>query len=205
MYNNHESCIHSIQFHERKLKMKFDYILMTREDIYYFHPMNLSELFPYFQDNSHNHTEVPRKDGSIGKCDLLSKACIACVGINMKMQFAPRDQGMEIFGTKLAFYQSLFDHNKTLPNPEFFEAYFVKNHLSLQSCRVPIELFPVAAARQNNTGNICFLQKEIQMMRTYSCVPADSYEMVQSHRCLNDKWTILPSPPPFHLFQEEFH
>jgi hypothetical protein len=187
MYKNHISCMDSVLQYETQTQVKFDYVINSREDVYYFHPIDLRDTFEMLQNNS---------------CGLVSKGCVMNYGINMRMQITGRDYAFKLFGTRLEFYKNMFQTGKTIKNPESFEMFHV-NSLGLQSCTLPVDLFPIATARISPQGKYCFLLKELQSLTTvdhpssiYSCIPQADYQKVLTMKCMDYPMAVKPPPPP---------
>jgi hypothetical protein len=191
MYKNQISCMNSIADFERETQMNFTYVINAREDLYYFHPLDLRHAFALL-----NHPE--------SKCGVVSKGCIMNYGINMRLQIARREAASQIFGGRLTFYKDMFTTGNTIKNPESFELFHV-NSLGMQSCTLPVDLFPVASARIHpQTQKYCFLQKELQSLSmtdhsssVYSCIPKSDFREVKTMRCSN--FSLKRPPPPTKL------
>lgn len=148
MYNHHVQCAEQIKDFEVKSGFHFDYIVSTREDAFWFTPINMTYLI---------QTHFLQ-----GKCQILSKNCLAWAGINMRYQIFTRDAGLQILESRISFYQSLFTANQFYFNPESFELGQV-HHFNLTHCPLPITDIPVTAVRfvDDVSEKMCFIAPEI--------------------------------------------
>jgi hypothetical protein len=190
LYKNQVSCIDSILQYENQTNTPFDYIINAREDLYFFLPINL-------------HYALNQLD-SKQNCGLITKGCIMNYGVNMRLQIARRNDGIKIFRSRLEFYRSMFAMNKQIKNPESFELFQLQSY-GLDSCTLPVDLFPVASARivniSNHKNEFCLLEKEVQSLwccdhptSIYSCVPSVAISQVEAIKCSD--YQIKPPPPP---------
>lgn len=176
MYAHHPHCIEQILAYEktRNTQIKnnyltpfhFDYIASTREDVYFFKPMNLSPIASIITPNK-NHS-----------CDIPFKRCLNFWGFNMRFYLLRRDVGVRFLGNRLSFYRFMFDVNRTVENPERFELNLAVA-LQLSPCPMSVEDYPVTAARQSSQREgVCFIWFEVDR-----CVPKDSQQFVKQHFC----------------------
>lgn len=188
MYSHEEQCIDQMMKYEQKHfensnryhNHKFDFVLSLREDAYFFKPLNLSTLLNEYLLNPKAKTlkESVASLPNVPGCHIIHKSCLRWGGLSMRGQFMHRDDAESFFGGRLAYYnQSLVKKEKT-HNPEQWELKQL-HELKLRGCDVPVELFPVTAARVKD-NDICFIPEEI----VGRCFPAETEQFVWDHECL---------------------
>ena len=114
----------------------------------------------------------------------------------MRMQIAGREKGIKIFGQRIAFYKNMYKTGAQIKNPEMFELYQLQDY-GLDNCTLPVDKFPVTAARISPEGRVCLLEKEIQSLsksEPRSCIPDSFFEKAHEVRCSNFK---LKKPPGY--------
>jgi hypothetical protein len=158
-----------IRYHEQFMNMSFTHVLSTREDIFYFRPMDLSFVLSLF-------TSKGSKDFS--NCDVVTKECLAWSGLHMRWQLARRNASEFIFGKRFNFYEHLIKHNQEAYNPERYELAQVK-YYQLHVCELLIDYIPNAVVRHIKDGHVCFLRPEI----IDNCVPKENDTFVSRHLC----------------------
>ena len=97
-------------WYERKFGFKFEFVVSTREDIYFFHPMDLGFL-----------TQLLPVSNSSSNCHIISKGCLENGGINMRLQLMSRADALKVLGGRFPFYHALYGLNRSYKNPEQFE------------------------------------------------------------------------------------
>lgn len=153
MYKHQEHCLEQIEDYQRNKSIveEISYAISTREDVYYFKPINITSLFHSF-----------------GNCDLLAKECLSWGGINMRFQIMRSGQNnidiiRRVIGSRFKFYRHLYSKSKRrLPfNPEMFEAAQI-GHYKVKDCTLNVAYFPITAARPlNSQGEICFTRNDL--------------------------------------------
>ena len=118
MYSYQEACVRQLQQTEAEKSFKFDYVISTRDDVYFFEPMNLTRLILDFSQPSGRN------------CSIVSKSCLAWGGLNMRLQLLQRDSAVAFLGRRMDFYASLYHRAKnhrqtTAANPEIFGLIFI--------------------------------------------------------------------------------
>jgi hypothetical protein len=172
------------QQHNHHQPFRFDYVVSTREDVYFFKPMNLTHIIHKLHHGQKNEYlpehPTPAQEQELAylsKCDVPYKRCLSFWGFNMRFFILTRDKGIPFFGNRLSFYQFLLQINKTVDNPERFEL-SMANALQLTPCPMSVEEYPVTAARYFQQGQFCFIAFEIQQ-----CVPQDNLDFIRQHLC----------------------
>ena len=82
---------------------------------------------------------------------------------------------------RMSFMTALMDdmrRERHISNPEQFDLQHAQN-LSLEPCFIPVEQYPVAAARHTSNENYCFIKLEI-----LNCVPRGYEAFVESRECV---------------------
>jgi len=181
MYSYHEQCSRDIVEEETSSGRNFDYIVSTREDIYFFHPLDLTVLLA---------------DQASSQCNLYSKNCMTWGGINMRFQLLTRSAGLSWLGTRLEFYKSLYNQSRIVDGgPERFERQQME-FLNLHHCPVSVDRIPAAAARHTSVHQFCFVGQELGCIARHcqepqwrganyiSCWPGDlDIGWIVSHTC----------------------
>ena len=171
MYNFQVTCAQQIIELEDRLKIKFDFIISTREDIYFFKPLNLTFLENYLITTNETNSK---------KCQLLTKACLSWGGVNMRFQFYERNSGVSILNNRFLFYQSMYKTNTTAYNPEQFEQFQLDTY-NIKNCPINITDFALTAARHVKNNKICFIDLESSVE---NCIPDNFEKFVNEHRCV---------------------
>jgi hypothetical protein len=170
MYKNQVSCVQRIVDKERHDGFRYDYIIWTREDLVYFHPLNISIPIQMLDKEE--------------ECNLVAKQCLEWGGIAMRMEVTKRDVGIKVIGGRLNFYQSLYALNKSVHNPEIFEKVELES-IGLKLCGLSVEVMGVTSGRALGDGkSYCFLSLEIQSVDEF-CVPKHFIHKVDSLKCSN--------------------
>jgi hypothetical protein len=177
MYNKQFICAEEIiKYENRQLHKHYDYIINTREDAYFFIPMNISFLVKQYIE--------------VDKCHLLTKSCLDWGGINMRMQLLTRDEGISFIRERLSFYNvsygkgdgtALFD-DLMVYNPEMFEL-GQTIYYNITSCVVNIEAFPITAVRHTYQNHICFIHQELMDNNNNECYPKEKETFLFMHMC----------------------
>lgn len=177
MYHHQVECVKQILQYENHHSIKFDYIISTREDIYFFRPMNLPSLISKLRVND--------EDLDPNKCDIPYKRCLNFWGFNMRFFLLTRDNGIRYFGNRLSYYKLLHTINRTIENPERFEL-TEANALQLVGCPISVEDFPVTAVRPISHEKMCFIWFEVDR-----CVPLAYQEFVKENMCIVHRRQVL--------------
>jgi hypothetical protein len=193
LYGHQSRCYHQIEQYEKTENIPIHYVINTREDIYYFKPLYLSNLLENnFSHKSyiHNHranasaeAKQPLSTTSstvvdAAKCDLIAKNCLKWNGINMRWQLFPRKYAPIILNTRFDYYQLLYNRSETIHNPEMFELAQLKHH-GLNVCEYPVDFIPVAAARYVKPNVYCFIPQEVGD----KCQPTGFNPFIRQHLC----------------------
>jgi hypothetical protein len=171
MYSHQVNCVHQIIQYERKAGLIFEFIISTREDVYFFRPINISSMTSNLRRNITTFN-------SQNDCDILYKGCLNFWGFNMRFYVLTRETGIKFLGNRFSFYKYLYKINKTIENPERFEL-IEANALGLLGCPLSVERYPVTAVRHYYHGQMCFIWFEIDR-----CVPEEYHDFAKSHMCL---------------------
>lgn len=175
MYNKQVVCANDISQYERKLGKNFTLIVNTREDAYFFQPLNLTAV----------HIKYIMEE----ECGVVTKNCLAWGGVSMRFQLYNHDTGLDVLGKRLTFYHSLYDVHSSVNNPERFEEeQLAASHVKV--CPVSVESIPVCAARHTSNGNFCFILYEIGCdtqechdWGAYTCHPPAASPFLMDHIC----------------------
>lgn len=158
MYAKIAACAESIL----QSKTKYDAVLLSRDDLYFFRPVDLNALIPLLK-----------------RCDVIAKNCLNWGGINMRLQVLSINLGLQFLREHLEFCKYLYKFNMTVNNTESFELAHAK-HLSASVCHLPVDQVPSTGARLIHHNKICFLEKEV-----FACVPKLSNI---TGNCSHDPW-----------------
>jgi hypothetical protein len=180
-YQNQLSCIEEILEYENQTQIKFDYIITTKEDAFYFHPISLMDSYIMLKDDN---------------CGVITKSCCAQGGINTRFQIARRDEGVRLFSSRIDFYQSLFEKNIKISSPEMFELLQLTSY-GFRNCTLPVDTIPITSAKINSTNQVCLMEKEIQSddaHSDFSCIPKRFFDKMKALTCAKYKVKIpLPT------------
>lgn len=168
MYVHHPRCAEQIKEYELRSGWQVDYIINTREDVYFFRPMSLQTII-----NRLSPTHVSGQP----RCDLPYKQCLSFWGFNMRFYLMHRVVGLNFLSKRLQFYGLLFQNNQTVRNPEKFEARQAA-WLGYQGCPLSVEVMPVTAARHVRRGFFCFI-----LLEYYQCMPKGMEAWIQQRSC----------------------
>jgi hypothetical protein len=164
MYKHQVDCAQQISLYEKEsMNQKFDHVIFTRDDAYYFKPVDLNVLQRHLTNEDID-------------CHLVSKNCLQWGGINMRWQMMNREHLENFYGSRLDFYEHMIATNNSVHNPEMFEKLQLEKHLGLKACNVSVDDVPVTAARYSTSkdnkkiGDLCLLFP----YETRGCVPDDS-------------------------------
>lgn len=170
MYLHQERCIAQINEYEKAKHIKFRYVISTREDLYFFKPLNLTKLLGIMEEYHPNSTHY--------RCKMIMKGCADFGGYNQRMFIYHRDTAQIIMSNRLAFYRQLLSEKKILVNTEEFERDMAMNYKQL-ACPIFVEDFALTAARPvNEEGIVCF-----PFWEYFKCLPAGYGRYVGKHRC----------------------
>jgi hypothetical protein len=190
MYSKYSPCADLMQEHEQARNLTFDYFILGREDLYFFHRMDLSSLLPLLRRKSGGYLNLTAtREGSPLHCDYLSKICLDWCGVNLRFPIMTRDVALKYLRTKMDYYKSflLVDRNNMPFNTEVLDRWHLQN-LSVNVCKLPIDDYPVTAVRLIREGNetsnddFCFFAGEIK-----DCIPAHALDYAIAHMCPGEK------------------
>ena len=175
MYQFQPKCIDQMLAIEQYQNVTFKSIVYSREDIYTFTVVNLTQL-----------VSLLRNGGANGTCDSISKSCLHHGGINMRFYVLTRNAGISFLGQRISFYRHLKENNLFIFNPERFEK-SMSNWLNLSHCPVPFDMLPVTAARHVQNDKFCFIDYEVENMKYEftKCYTPPYESFVQEHLCKN--------------------
>lgn len=156
MYYLQVKCAEQILQYESDHSSKFDYIISTREDIFFFQPMKISNRLPKIRQN----TSISKPHNS-GGCDLLLKDCLNFGGFNMRLQIFNRQSGITMLLNRLNFFKTMNEKKKKCDNPEGFEKLEAK-HYNFIFCPQSVSVFPVTAVRHVANDSFCFYNFELK-------------------------------------------
>jgi hypothetical protein len=187
MYMHQQRCIHEIETYEKQQSFHYDYIISTREDVYFFRPFNLTKLFSIldeieYRPNPSNLNEtIPHR-----KCHILSKECANFWGFNMRLFIYERNAASLLLTNRLKYYRHLLSKNTTLINTEVFELEMA-NHYHLRNCPIFIDDFAVTAVRPVSGDIFCFPFWEV-----FKCQPTGVGRFTGKNRCERHKSQAKP-------------
>lgn len=168
MYDKISACGKQVEHFQIKNKFSFDYLINTREDIYFFKKMNLKFLLPKIKES---------KLSISGSCDYLFKECLSWGGVSQRFYILDISKGIKYISSKLSYYKDLTLKNSQIYNSEQFDLYHLQS-LNYKPCGISIEDYPVTAARHTFDENFCFIRSEIQ-----NCYPEGFENFVNLHKC----------------------
>eukprot|EP01040_Poterioochromonas_malhamensis_P009153 gene9153-9926_t len=188
IYRNQQKCLTDIMNREEERNKRYDYLFYTREDLYYFHPLNLSIPINLLKQK-HQVTMKGKKPSLVPSCHLVAKDCLSWGGVSMRLELVRREEADNIFGSRLKFYRTLYTSNITVKNPELFEFQQLKE-MKYQLCKVSVEVMGITVARPSlsQPDGVCFLSHDIQYtFREWHqiCVPVHFLPKIADMRCSN--------------------
>lgn len=172
MYLHQMRCINQIVEHERQQGFVYDYVISTREDVYFMRPMNLTYVISVLDqevDHSTAHSER--------KCHMVMKECANFFGFNQRMFVYDRKTANITLSNRWNHFRYLLHQNATLINTEVFEKNMAE-HYRLRSCPIFIDHFAVTAVRPIRDDIFCYPFWEI-----FKCLPTNSARAIGRHRC----------------------
>jgi hypothetical protein len=194
LFMHHRRCYEQILFYEEfHPSNKIDFVINTREDIFFFKPISLQYLFPNRLKENLNrisYTNITLNSIKQGDCNLVVKDCLKWFGVNMRFQLFSRDHLQYIMGKKISYYKYLIKQNQTVRNPEIFEAELFK-HYRINICEYSVNDLPLAAIRYVDKNLSCFIPQEID-----GCTPQGFEPFARSHRCTDVFRDSNKSPLP---------
>ena len=172
-YAHQIRCVNQIEEYERLSNSTFDYVLSSREDIYYFRSVPLDYLL------SHLKVPIPSEEPiSSIHCDLIAKDCLQWGGMNMRWQLMTRNATEWAMKRRIEYYRELFTADQVIYNPEQFESAQMKFY-KLRVCEFSSNVIANAVGRHIINDEICFLRPET----LDNCIPGDFNEFVQQRLC----------------------
>jgi hypothetical protein len=181
MYKHHEDCGQQIIQLESENDFKMDYIINTREDIYFFKPLDLTSLIGKHMTAN---TAVGQETNA---CDLLTKGCLDFGGLNMRLQLLRRSPSGIDYMSKVSFFKQMMKKNKQFENPERFEQYMAEKVLQMRACKLDVEEMAITAARLSYVNlSVCFIHQELKLLQPASsppCVPRAEMDFAIMHLC----------------------
>lgn len=181
MYKHHEDCGNQIEILENRTHVKMDYIINTREDIYFFKPLNLTSLIE-------KHMVISNPDDHSSPCDLLTKGCLDFGGLNMRVQFLRGGPRGIAYMSKVKYFKLMMrEPRMKFENPEIFEQYIAEKLLDMKVCKLDVEEMGVTAARLSYVNlSVCFIHQELKLLEPKSsppCVPKSEMDFAIMHLC----------------------
>lgn len=179
MYKHHQECSNQITHFEKTIEEKFTYIISTREDIFFFKPLDISSLVAKYM------TAGPGAE----PCQLLTKGCLDFGGLNMRLQLILRgddDSSLNYLRKVSRFVEISQRKDKRFLNPESFELYLAEEQYKWKTCKLPIEEYPITACRLSYINrSVCFVHQELKMYEESSppCVPQSEMDFAIMHLC----------------------
>eukprot|EP01039_Chlorochromonas_danica_P005634 gene5634-6212_t len=174
MYKHQVDCANDIISHEHSSSSRFDFVILMREDLYFFFPMHLQTVllrmkatsrkekdFPFQQASQIYSSELFRKilgdqslmaasntfpPNSPGRCHMMSKNCLKWGGINIRFELFSRVVGISLLHTRLSFYKFLEETKNPILNPEYFDIGHAQV-MKWSSCEANVHEIPLAATR----------------------------------------------------------
>ena len=174
LYYSQGMCTNQIAAFEKQNGFKFDAVISTQADAYFFHPVNYTKLMTTYLSHQ--------------QCKLVSKSCTSWGGLSMQFQLLDRDLAMMLMGSRLKSYVRMYAQDVRLFDPEVFEKYQL-DALDVSYCQLPVELLPVAAVRLTRDGQFCFEKREVM----FSCFPSSALSLVERSLCYKSP-ALSPKP-----------
>lgn len=170
MYLLHKACADNVAKYEtNELKgRQFDRLVVTREDVYFFLPVDLPSLLAKTAENGED-------------CDVLTKDCLAWDGINMRFQLLSK-KARTVLSSRVNYYRKLRGSRRTVRNPEIFEREQAEE-MGLNLCTATVRELPATAARYTDNGGFCFIRLEILDQFRRPCFPAEVKDFIKARNC----------------------
>eukprot|EP01040_Poterioochromonas_malhamensis_P017043 gene17043-19498_t len=198
LYSHQHRCLEQMKVFQDMHSVSFDYVLNTREDIYYFSPIVLDRFFLTSMKNDSTvsgkevavPTQVVKNSLADDSCGIMAKDCLKWNGTNMRWQLLPARQAVQILGNRFRYYEHLYSTQATLRNPEIFELNQYK-HFGINICEFSVSDLPVAAIRyfgspkahpssiREESAKTCFIPQEYGD----NCVPEQYFSFVRKKNC----------------------
>lgn len=221
LYAHQMACAEQIELFEEHSNLTMDYIVLTREDLYFIKPLYLQDVLPrtFPKDIATTIMRSPllnQTNKDYDYCHLNTKNCLNWGGVEMRFEIFDR-RNIDIIRNRLKFYLTLYNPKYSVFNPESFERHQLHTY-GLNYCEFPPDYFPVIPARYVPFANkppvdvsadrnlplpatkICITPLEVRD----NCFPAGTEPYLKSFTC--DKFlntsnasqnnTILESKPP---------
>jgi hypothetical protein len=201
-----EKCAKNIAEYESIHDEAFDYILNTRENLYYFQPLDISKLLAGNPTNSYSFSPIPSTQTP--PCQLYVKDCLQSSGINVKWELFPRLIGDSILKKLHFLKESLLPGSQVNPrsnplngltNLETFEKELAKG-FGLTVCEFSSNMIPVISFQKwlytSNTHQVTAQHKHSQQFREKTfcfnpkdleerCYPTDTQvAFLKDHSCV---------------------
>ena len=160
MFEKADHCAQDVRDYQAKNGISFDYIIHTREDMFFFQKVDLKALIAKYSD-----------------CDWIGKDCLSWGGLSMRFAVMKPEKGLDFVGSKIAFFKQMGRNNSTAHNPEIFDIRIAES-LQMKTCAVPVDEVPATGARHTWNGAFCFIWAE-----TLGCIPKGQEQFAYRHRC----------------------
>ena len=181
-FSHHPRCAASIESQERHDGQRFDYVVRSREDLFFFQPLRIETVWDRY-----------------AHCDIVYKGCLSHGGIGQRLQLLKRDRGLAFLATRFSYYRYMNATGRTHLNPEQFEK-GQASWLNLTACAATVNEMPAAAARVV-ANKLCFNVLDAFSVACYKapcetlycrapddsaahCFPKDNLSFVNSHLCV---------------------
>ena len=159
MYHHEVKCAEKIRELETSRGVKFDYIIRTREDIWFWNNVDLAALTRGGLVRGFDPTKGAESQ-TVTPCDIVTKNCLAWEGLNMRFQILRREIGFHFLHNRLQFYKSLYKNSTspgtTIHNTEKFEMVQAQR-MGMTTCPRTVTEVPAAATRRLDINEHCYL------------------------------------------------
>lgn len=210
MYKHHVDCANNIIYHEQSSSSRFDFVLLMREDLFFFFPLDLQTVLFRMKATSSEESAFPFKPASesqiysselfrnilgdqslmkasntfpptsSGRCHIVSKDCLKWGGMNIRFEFFSRVVGISLLQTRLSYYKFLEETHHSVFNPEHFDISQVRL-MKWSSCEANVHEIPLAVARFKQ-GKACFAPMELWTGKEV-CYAASNQSFATSNLC----------------------
>jgi hypothetical protein len=154
-----------------KVTSEYEYIVKTREDIYFFKP-------------------IPPDWRPEPSCDVTAKSCLSWGGINMRLQWYKFNVAKKIMSTR---FKDSWNINQGAVNPEEFEMLQLQLH-GYTSCTAHQDIFSIAAVRYLSSNKRCFNAMELGFGDD-GCIPTGCVAGACQHNVFELNTTLCGTHP----------
>ena len=156
-----------------KVTSEYEYIVKTREDIYFFKP-------------------IPPDWRPEPSCDVTAKSCLSWGGINMRLQWYKFNVAKKIMSTR---FKDSWNIKQGAVNPEGFEMLQLQLH-GYTSCTAHQDIFPIAAVRYLSSNKRCFNALELGFGDDGHCIPTGCVAGACQHHVFELNTTLCAGTHP---------